>query len=58
MIFIKIKTTVEYLILPSTNTILPKIQNLKRNGLTLQYKKHPIHAFGDYSNAPFVRGAR
>ena len=33
MNFIKIKTTVEYFILPSTNIISSKIQNLKRNGL-------------------------
>ena len=31
--FIKIKTTVGYFILLSTNTNSPKIQNLKRNGL-------------------------
>ena len=37
--FIKIKTTVRYFILPSTNTTLPKIQNRKRNVLTLRYKK-------------------
>ena len=36
--FVKIKTTVEYFNLPSTNTISSKIQILMRNGLILQYK--------------------
>ena len=32
-----------YFILPSTNTILPKIQNLQRNGLTLITKRWNTH---------------
>ena len=39
MIFVEIKTTLEYFILPSTHTILSKIQNRKKNGLPLRYKK-------------------